>query len=609
MRTERAVQESTDAGIRLRETCAERKKTLQDIQEEEARNAPEIVENAAIAELMEIFRTLNLGDIEGDRIDQALSAISGMPQIDPLTLEFEDEPRNWKEAKASVDAKRWEEGYRDELKSLKEMGVYKLIPRSDVPQGHKIRKGMPVVRIKRDETGKAIRWKVHLVFKGFEQIYGKDYTKTTSPTARMESWRILLHLAAALDWDAQQIDIKTAFLYGLLPEEEYQYMEQPLEFEEPGKEDWVWVIQRGLYGMKQSGCIWNITMNEKMLAWGFNCLSCESCVYYRKTDTGTVICVVHVDDFLSIASNKNENEVFKNQMREAWTISDLGNVRFVVGIAVHWDRPNRTVMLSQTALIDKIVAQFGQRNTSPSSLPMDPRLKLQRAVYKNMSKDELDEIKKIPYRSLVGCLLYLSIGTRPDITYSVQQLSQYLNCYSYAHWNAAIRVVRYLSGTRELKLCLSRINQISLLGFTDSDWANCLDTRRSVGGHAYTLGSGVVSWQARKQKTVAASSCEAEYTAAFEASKEGIWLRTLLNSIDHAPTAPTTICCNNNAAINLWLMGMGIGRYKYRLLGLYPWVYLCHCLGVPEAITNRQWSKYLMCSFPQSLPVALALMP
>jgi hypothetical protein len=550
-RTEKAVQESINAGTRLRETRAERKKTLQDIREEETRNAPEVVESAAMAELMEIFGTLDLSDTEGNCIDQALSAISEMPQIDPSTLEFEDEPRSWKEAKGSVDAKRWEEGYRDELKSLKEMGVYKLIPRSDVPQGHKIRKGMPVFRIKRDETGKAIRWKVRLVFKGFEQIYGKDYTKTTSPTARMESWRILLHLAAALDWDAQQIDIKTAFLYGLLPKEEYQYMEQPPEFEEPGKEDWVWVIQRGLYGMKQSGRIWNITMNEKMLSWGFNRLSCESCVYYRKTDTGTVVCAVHVDDFLSIASIKDENEKFKNQMREAWTISDLGNVRFVVGIAVNWDRPNRTVMLSQTALIDKIVAQFGQRNAAPSSLPMDPGLKLRRANYKNMSKDELDEIKKLPYRSLVGCLLYLSIGTRPDITYSVQQLSQYLDCYSYAHWNAAIRVVRYLSGTRQLKLYLGGTNQISLLGFTDSDWANCLDTRRSVGGHAYTLGSGVVSWQARKQKTVAASSCEAEYTAAFEASKEGIWLRTLLNSINYTTTGPTTICCDNNAAINL----------------------------------------------------------
>jgi len=297
----------------------------------------------------------------------------------------------------------------------------------------------------------------------------------------MESWCILLHLAATLNWDAQQIDIKTAFLYGLLPKEEYQYMEQPLKFEEPGKENWVWVIQHGLYGMKQSGCIWNITMNKKMLSWGFNRLSCESCVYYRKTDTGTVVCVVHIDDFLSIASNKNENESFKNQMCEVWTISDLGNVRFIIGIAVNWDRPNQAVMLSQTALIDKIIAQFSQRNTSPSSLPMDPGLKLRHANYKNMSKEELDEIKKLPYRLLVGCLLYLSIGTHPDITYSIQQLSQYLDCYSYAHWNTAIHVVRYLSGTWQLKLCLGGTNQISLLGFMDSDWANCLDTRCDTG--------------------------------------------------------------------------------------------------------------------------------
>ena len=211
----------------MQEACAERKKTLQDIQEEEARNAPEIVEEATIAELKQIFGTLNLDDTEGQHIDQAFSAISEMPQIDPSTLEFEDEPKNWKEAKASAYAKRWEEGYCEELKSLKDMGVYKLIPRSDVPQGQKIRKGVPIFRIKRDKNGKAVQWKVRLVFKGFKQIYGKDYTKTTSPTVRMESWRILLHLAATLDWDAQQINIKTAFLYGLLPEEEYHIWSSP----------------------------------------------------------------------------------------------------------------------------------------------------------------------------------------------------------------------------------------------------------------------------------------------------------------------------------------------------------------------------------------------
>lgn len=183
---------------------------------------------------------------------------------------------------------------------------------------------------------------------------------------------------------------------------------------------------------------------------------------------------------------------------------------------------------------------------------MDPGLKLRRADYKKLSQEELDLITQLPYRSLVGCLLYLSIGTRPDVAYSVQQLSQFLDCYTYARWNAALRVVRYLSGTRNHKLHLGGNNPISLLGFADSDWANCLDTRRSVGGRAYTLGSGVISWQARKQKTIAASSCEAEYVAAFEACKEAIWLRTLLNAIGHRPLKdPTMILCDNNAAINL----------------------------------------------------------
>jgi hypothetical protein len=184
------------------------------------------------------------------------------------------------------------------------MEVYKLIPRSEVPQGKHIRKGKPVFHIKWDEMGQAVRWKVHLVFKGFEQIYGKDYTKMTSPTARMESWKILLHIAASLGWDAQQIDVKMAFLYSLLPDNEVQYMQQPTGFEEPGKENWVWQLQRGLYGMKQSGCIWNQTLDTQMIEWGFTCLSCGSCIYFSKTDSGIVIATVHINNYLAIADSK-----------------------------------------------------------------------------------------------------------------------------------------------------------------------------------------------------------------------------------------------------------------------------------------------------------------
>ncbi|GLB33225.1 putative protein with domain of unknown function (DUF4219) [Lyophyllum shimeji] len=485
-------------------------------------------------------------------LDRALAAIIEAGDLDPTALDLEDEPKTWREAKASADAKRWEEGYREELKSLKEMGVYELVPRSAVPRGHKVRKGRPVFKIKRDENGKAVRFKVRLVFKGYEQIYGKDYTKTTSPTARMESWRILLHIAATRGWDATQIDVKTAFLYGLLPEDEVQYMEQPEGFEEEGKEDWVWRLVRGLYGMKQSGRIWNKTLNENMIAWGFTRLACESCIYYRRTDSGTVIAAVHVNDFLSIASSKAENDRFKDQMQQVWTISDLGIPKYVVGIGIEWDRQNSTVRLSQTALIDKIISQFGQKDATPLSLPMDPGQKLRRGDRSELSEADKEQLARTPYRSLVGALLYLAISTRPDIAYAVQQLTQYVDSYTLTHWHAAIRLVRYLKGTRDLKLHLGGQAPIAPVGFTDSDWANCLDTRRSVGGYAWNLGSGVISWAARKQKTVAASSCEAEYMAAFESAQECIWLRALLKGIGLDPTTtPTPICCDNTATISL----------------------------------------------------------
>lgn len=461
-------------------------------------------------------------------------------------------PKTWKQAQSSLDAERWRAAYDDELKSLKDMGGYCLIPREEVPAGHRIHRGCPVFTLKRNEKGEIVRFKVRHVLQGFNQVYGKEYTKTTSLTAHTESWRVLLHLAAVQGWDAMQVDIKTAFLYGILPEEETTYMEQPKDFEELGKENYICKLERGLYGMKQAGRIWNRTLNENMVEkWGFTRLPCESCIYYRKSTHGTVIAAVHVDDFLSVASSKQANEHFKSQLREAWTISDLGTPRQIVGIAIEWDRPNKAVYLSQAPVIDRLIMQFGQKSANPLSLPMEPGLKLRRTDYSKLTQKERDDIARIPYRRLVGGLIWPAISSRPDIQYAVQQLSQYFDSYSLMHWNAAIRVVRYLKGTRDLRLRLGGMSPISLAGFTDSDWANCLDTRRSVGGYAWSLGSGVISWASQKQKTVAASSCEAEYMAAFEAVQEYVWLRTLLREIGYGTNEATTIMCDNNVAINL----------------------------------------------------------
>lgn len=184
---------------------------------------------------------------------------------------------------------------------------------------------------------------------------------------------------------------------------------------------------------------------------------------------------------------------------------------------------------------------------------MDPNTKLRRIDRGTLSHEERLAMDKTPYWQLVGCLLYVAISTRPDIVFGVQQLTQYLDCYTSAHWHATICLVRYLKGTRDLQLHLGGSDSdAKLTGYTDSDWASCPDTRQSVRGYIWSLGSGALSWAVRKQRTVATSSCKAEYMAAFESAQEGIWLRALLQGIGIDLTnQPTQIYCDNDSAIAL----------------------------------------------------------
>jgi hypothetical protein len=180
-----------------------------------------------------------------------------------------------------------------------------------------------VCKRKRDDAGNVVRYKVRYVAKGYTQRYGIDYDKTTAPTARLESFRALLHIGASLGWDIQQYDVKTAFLHGVLPPEETMFMEQPPGFEAPGKEEWVMRLMKSIYGMKQASRVYNKTFDQSVQAWGFKRVPCEWCVYHRTTTSGTIIFAVHVDDIVSIASSAEENNRFKSDLDGKWIISDL----------------------------------------------------------------------------------------------------------------------------------------------------------------------------------------------------------------------------------------------------------------------------------------------
>jgi len=160
-----------------------------------------------------------------------------------LNTDCPTDPATLSEALNSPDGPSWR-GSIEELSSLRDMQVYKLVSRSSVPAGRKVLRGKWVFRLKRDEHVNPVRFNSPLVARGFEQVFGQDYVETASPTPLMESLRLVLHLAAINGWDVQQIDVNTAYLYGELPVDETVYMEQPEGFAEPGKEDWVWQLQR-----------------------------------------------------------------------------------------------------------------------------------------------------------------------------------------------------------------------------------------------------------------------------------------------------------------------------------------------------------------------------
>ena len=294
--------------------------------------------------------------------------------------------------------------------------------------------------------------------------------------------------------------------------------------------------------------VWNLTFDKVVKALGFERLPCEWCIYRRHSATGTIIFAVHVDDIISAASSSSENDRFKNELRSHWEITDLGPAKFALGIALSRDPDSKTITLSQTALIDRVVDQFNQNDAHPVDTPMVAGSQLRRP-----DKSETDPTTeawkaRTPYRSLVGSLMYICRGSRPDIAYTVSRLASYLDCYRPEHWQAAIRVLRYLKGSRSLVLRLGGSNPLQLSGYSDSDYANCPDDSRSVGGHCFSLGSGAISWSSKKQRLVADSSCYAEYIALHEAAREATFLRALLDALNFLPSTPTPIFCDNIAA-------------------------------------------------------------
>lgn len=465
---------------------------------------------------------------------------------DPFTL---------KEALERADSKLWRQAMNEEIDSLRENCTWNLV---DLPVDKRAINCKWVFKTKRDSEGKISRYKARLVVKGCAQRKGIDYEETFSPVVRYSTIRFLFSLAAQLDLDIDQMDAVTAFLQGDLNEN--IYMLQPEGFSDnTGK---VCHLKKSLYGLKQASRMWNQKLDTALIKYGLRKSKIDPCVYFSVEDSNYIIVAVYVDDLLIFTKNVEVKNKLKMYLNSNFKMKDMGEARFVLGMQIQRDRTKGTIYIDQKRYINDILTRFNMTECNPASTPMDSNQKLTKLMCPQ-TEEEKNEMMQIPYQEAVGSIMFAAQVSRPDVSFAVSNVSRFNNCYGKPHWTAVKRILRYLKGTSDTKLEFSKTKNNTVVGYCDADWANDGDDRRSVTGYIFKSGGGAISWNTKRQPTVALSSTEAEYMAVSSATQEALWLKGLEAELIPSSPKSTIIHCDNKGAISLALTNAYHPRTKH----------------------------------------------
>nr|CAH66391.1 OSIGBa0134J07.9 [Oryza sativa] len=396
------------------------------------------------------------------------------------------EPQSFQEAEKHDN---WIKAMEDEIHMIEKNNTWEFVDR---PRDREVIGVKWVYKTKLNPDGSVQKYKARLVAKGFKQKPGIDYYETYAPVARLETIRTIIALAAQKRWKIYQLDVKSAFLNGYLDEE--IYVEQPEWFSVQGGE------------------------NKK----GFAKSISEPTLYVNKTGTDILIVSLYVDDLIYTGNSDKMMQDFKKDMMHTYEMSDLGLLHYFLGMEVH--QSDEGIFISQRKYAENILKKFKMDNCKSVTTPLLPN-------EKQKARDGADKADPTIYRSLVGSLLYLT-ATRPDIMFAASLLSRYMSSPSQLNFTAAKRVLRYIKGTADYGIWYKPVKESKLIGYTDSDWAGCLDDMKSTSGYAFSLGSA-----------------EAEYVAASKAVSQVVWLRRIMEDQGEKQYQPTTIYCDSKSAI------------------------------------------------------------
>nr|AAX94813.1 retrotransposon protein, putative, Ty1-copia sub-class [Oryza sativa Japonica Group]ABA93176.1 retrotransposon protein, putative, Ty1-copia subclass [Oryza sativa Japonica Group] len=314
-----------------------------------------------------------------------------------------------------------------------------------------------------------------------------------------------------------QMDVKTAFLNGNLDED--VYMTQPKGFVDPQSAKKICKLQKSIYGLKQASRSWNIHFDEIVKALGFVKNEQEPCVYKKISGSALVFLILYVDDILLIENDIPMLESVKTSLKNSFSMKDLGEAAYILGIRIYKDRSKRLIGLSQSTYIDKVLKRFNMQDSKKGFLPMSHGINLGKNQCPQTT-NERNKMSVIPYASAIGSIMYAMLCTRPDVSYALSATSQYQSDPGESHWIALKNILKYLRRTKDMFLVYGGQEELVVNGYTDASFQIDKDDFRSQSGFVFYLNGGAVSWKSSKQDTVADSTTEAEYIAASEAAKE-----------------------------------------------------------------------------------------
>ncbi|GLC41061.1 hypothetical protein PLESTB_000947700 [Pleodorina starrii] len=410
------------------------------------------------------------------------------------------EPKSLAEAQARADWPQWKAAMDEEMKSLMENGTWDL---EELPKGVKKIGLKWVFKVKRDAKD-IERYKARLVAKGFTQREGVDFGEVFAPVGKYASLRALLAVVAERDLELHQLDIKTAFLNGVLEEE--VYTEQPPGYQMGGA-NVACHLRRSLYGLHQAPRAWYVRLRSVLEQMGFKPSGAEPGLFVKVEKGEPVYVLVYVDDLLIACKSIEVVNQLKAQLDKVFEMRDLGESSFYLGFEIKRDRAARTLHVSQKRYVQEVLSKFAMEGANGRSTPLDANVRLS-------SEGELLDTSRFPYSELVGSLLYLSVCSRPDISFAVGALARHMAKPTTDHWSVAKGVLRYLAGTQDVGISFGGTGRLDVVGFCDSDLAGS-EGRRSTSGFVFLLGGGAISWSSKLQPTIATSTAEAEYMAAL----------------------------------------------------------------------------------------------